>query len=144
MVFFLSRLVTFVSEPPPPTQPEALPTSSVYVSGVVTEPELIERSGRLETSLENQNVQEFCHLKLNEMAEEKDREVWNFIAANFEEDPKNRFLNLLGYDPSQVAEDVRALYHCYFHPFINEALIINLIRLVGECRVVFYFVHHSY
>lgn len=103
------RLVSFISEAAPATTPEAGPTSLIYVSGVVTETELIERSGRLETSLEHQNVSEFCQLKLNETKDEKDQEVWNFIQANFYEDPRKRFLHLLGYDFDKVSDEVRSI-----------------------------------
>jgi hypothetical protein len=104
----LFRLVSFVSEPAPATTPEAGPSSSVFVSGVVTETELIERSGRLETSLEHQNVSEFCQLKLSETKDEKDQEVWSFIQANFYEEPRKRFLHLLGYDSDKVSDEVRS------------------------------------
>ena len=76
------------------------------MSGVVTEQDLIDRSRRLETSLQTQNVAEFCHLKLNETSDEADKQAWDFISANLHQDPRKKFLDLLGYDPDVVADQV--------------------------------------
>lgn len=50
------RLVTFDTVKPPANQqqPGAKPQSSVHIGRVITEPELVERSQKLETSIQTQ------------------------------------------------------------------------------------------
>jgi hypothetical protein len=43
---------------------------------------------------------------VSETTTEADRQVWDFISANFHRDPRRRFLHLLGYDPEKVSEEV--------------------------------------
>ena len=76
------------------------------VGKVVTEPELVERSLRLETSLANANMSEFCESKIGGCANAEDQQVWRFIKANFGDNPRLEFLDLLGYDPDDVAKKV--------------------------------------
>lgn len=74
---------------------------------MVTEEELVRKSARLETSLQNGNFAEFCQMKVEESRESPDdQEMWQFIGANFGQNPRHEFLGLLGYDPHQVAEEV--------------------------------------
>jgi len=108
---FGGKLVTFVSNSNSQAQSggssenTGLPASSVYVSGVVTEPDLIQRSMRLECTLESRNLPEFCQTKKEETMD-RDREVWSFIEAALDSDPRMKYLNLLGYEPNEVAENI--------------------------------------
>lgn len=60
---------------------------------------------RLECTLESRNLPEFCQTKKEETTD-RDREVWNFIEAALDSDPRMKYLNLLGYEPNKVAEKI--------------------------------------
>jgi protein transport protein SEC31 len=80
--------------------------SGVFVSKVVTEPDLVQKSLQLETSLKNENLAEFCNLKIAESSTKEDQQIWKFIRANFSDNPNNEFLELLGYNPEQIRSQI--------------------------------------
>lgn len=69
---------------------------TVNISQVVTEPDLVERSTKLEEVLANGNFIDYCRQRADEMADQHNRYVWYFLKANFENDPHSEMLNLLG------------------------------------------------
>ena len=93
----------------PQSQPVAQKKSGVFVSTVVTEPQLLQKSMQLETSLQNENLSEFCDLKISESTCKEDQEVWKFIRANFSTSPNQEFLELLGYDPDKIRQQISAV-----------------------------------
>lgn len=98
-------MVTFETlKAPANAQQPASPVSNVYLSRVVTEKDFVERSNRLETSIQNQNIPEFCESKIVSATKPEDQQVWQFIKANFDENPRLQFLDLLGYSPDTVAK----------------------------------------
>jgi hypothetical protein len=110
----LRRLVSFDTQRLPAGQQQQAATgapavtarSAVYLSRVVTEEELVESSRKLETSIQNQNLPEFCESKIATADSGGDRQVWTFIKASFGENPRLEFLNLLGYNPEETARTV--------------------------------------
>lgn len=66
------------------------------ISQVTTEPELVERSKKLEEVLSNGNFIDYCRQRADEMNDQHNRYVWHFLKANFETDPHTEMLNLLG------------------------------------------------
>ena len=70
----------------------------------MTEQDLVQRSCKLETSLQNGNMAEFCESKIGD--EDKDKLVWQYIKANFETDYRTSFLTLLDYEPNDVKQKV--------------------------------------
>lgn len=75
---------------------EANGARNVNISQVITEPELIERSNKLEETLANGSYGEYCRQKADESQDQNNRYVWYFLKANFEADPRSEILNLLG------------------------------------------------
>lgn len=69
---------------------------TVNISQVTTEPDLVERSTKLEEVLSNGNFIEYCRQRADEMSDQHNRYVWYFLKANFENDPHAEMLNLLG------------------------------------------------
>lgn len=57
---------------------------------------LVERAQALEKSLGEANFIEYCRQKADEMPDQNGRYLWYFIKANFERNPKEEILNLLG------------------------------------------------
>lgn len=58
---------------------------------------------RLETSIQSQNLAEFCESKIQTTVRNEDQQIWRFIKANFQANPRLEFLDLLGYNPDQIA-----------------------------------------
>lgn len=71
-------------------------SKQIEMSQVITEPELVERSVKLEDVLANGNFEEYCRLKADEMPDQQGRYIWYFLKANFEANPRAEMLNLLG------------------------------------------------
>ena len=83
--------------------------SSVYMSKVVTEPDLVQKSLQLETSLKHENLAEFCELKIAESTTKEDQQIWKFIRANFSDNPNYEFLELLGYNPEKIRSHISSV-----------------------------------
>ena len=109
---FGGKLVTFQAVKAPANQQQqqqqqpTKPQSTVSLGKVITEPELVERSLRLETSLANANMSEFCDSKIGGCENTEDQQVWRFIKANFGSNPRLEFLDLLGYNPDDVSKKI--------------------------------------
>lgn len=85
---FGGKLITFRNEANAP--------HAVKISQVTTEPELVERSTKLEEVLSSGNFIEYCRQRADEMPDQHSRYVWYFLKANFENNPHTEMLNLLG------------------------------------------------
>lgn len=85
---FGGKLITF--------RKEAENGPRVTINQVITEPELVARSNKLEDVLANGNFVDFCRQKADETDDQHNRYVWYFLKANFEQDPRSEMLNLLG------------------------------------------------
>ncbi|XP_036231501.2 protein transport protein Sec31A isoform X1 [Bactrocera oleae] len=77
-------------------------SKQVQVSQVVTEPELVERANALERSLTETNYVDYCRERANQMLDQNGRYLWYFIKANFELNPKEEMLNLLGFNKDDI------------------------------------------
>lgn len=71
-------------------------SKTINISQVTTEPVLVEKAKALEKSLSEANFIEYCRQKADEMPDQNGRYLWYFIKANFERNPKEEILNLLG------------------------------------------------
>ncbi|XP_061393011.1 protein transport protein Sec31A [Musca vetustissima] len=77
-------------------------TKTINISQVTTEPVLVERAQALEKSLEEANFVDYCRKKADEMPDQNGRYLWYFIKANFERNPKEEILNLLGFNKEDI------------------------------------------
>lgn len=77
--------------------------SCIQVSQVVTEPELVERSSQLEQALAQQDLAPYCQTKVQTAQENSEQKLWQFIGANFSQEPRGQFMELLGHSPTQVS-----------------------------------------
>ena len=83
---------------------------TLYLSTVVTEPELVADSAKLETSLQEGNFPDFCQVKLLQLGESSQAELWKYLAASFQgEAAASQFLNLLGIQPDAIKQTLRAV-----------------------------------
>lgn len=85
---FGGKLITFRND--------AGASHTVTISQVTTEPELVERSTKLEEVLSNGNYIDYCRERAEETQGQHGKNVWNFLKANFESDPHAKMLDLLG------------------------------------------------
>lgn len=84
------------------TNNETPASRKVYISQVVTEPELVSRSVNLETTLQNGQFVEFCQSKILQSVDTNEKNLWQFLSANFDPSPRLQFLNLLGFHGDEI------------------------------------------
>jgi protein transport protein SEC31 len=101
---FGGKLVSFGNEKAQAGQTGTLHT--VYVSQVVTEPELIARSNQLETVLQYGQYTDYCQAKIASSTTPHERTVWNFLRASFETNSRAELLSLLGFKPDEINSKV--------------------------------------
>lgn len=85
---FGGKLITFRNDNNAP--------HTVNINQVITEPELVERSNKLEEVLASGNYIDYCRERADEMPDQQSRFFWYFLKAHFENDPHSEMLNLLG------------------------------------------------
>ncbi|XP_065370219.1 protein transport protein Sec31A [Calliphora vicina] len=77
-------------------------SKTINISQVTTEPILVEKAKALEKSLSEANFIEYCRQKADETTDQNGRYLWYFIKANFERNPKEEILNLLGFNKEDI------------------------------------------
>ncbi|XP_015607980.1 protein transport protein Sec31A isoform X2 [Cephus cinctus] len=98
---FGGKLTIFENEPADPNLP-ANSNRKVFISQVITDPDLIQRSNELETALKNEQYNDYCKGKADNATDEHDRRVWNCVGAYFSGNVTRELLELLGYDPEAM------------------------------------------
>lgn len=81
----------------------------MYISQVVTETDLLHRSHQLEQALENGQYIEYCAMKSANCTDPLQENIWNFLRVNFEKEPREHFIQLLGFDKTDLAKKVNLL-----------------------------------
>jgi len=115
---FGGKLVSFETVPGANGAP-AKP--AVYISSVVTEPELVSASNKLETSLKEGNLAEFCDAKLATLGNVGDKaKLWQFIGASFGENCDQQFIKLLGINLEELSGQLKALIKPALEPAAQE------------------------
>lgn len=105
---FGGKLISFENTKPvaaqnlQPSQAPPAIVRSVNIHQIITEPDLVEKSTELENALQSGNYVDYCRIKADEAKTNHERFVWYFIKANFDPNPKEELLNLLGYKPDEV------------------------------------------
>ncbi|KAL0871531.1 hypothetical protein ABMA27_005244 [Loxostege sticticalis] len=103
---FGGKLVTFEKCPQ-----EAGPQKLVYISQVVSEPEVIERAAQLDAALgagltydpqAADHLAEYCRARGDAAAEQHERYTWFFLRANFLPTFRSEILNLLGFKHDEI------------------------------------------
>ncbi|XP_075697695.1 protein transport protein Sec31B isoform X2 [Rhinoderma darwinii] len=78
----------------------------VYISQVTTEKEFLMRSSELQTALLTGNLLCFCQSKVHNSSNAFDKNIWNFLKVNFEQDAREKFLKLLGYNKEELDKKI--------------------------------------
>ncbi|XP_072352459.1 protein transport protein Sec31A isoform X7 [Scyliorhinus torazame] len=104
---FGGKLVTFQNLKPQSQQQQQQEVPfQVFVSQVVTESELLNRSNELQSTIHTGGFVEYCQSKVNAAQTDFERNVWGFLKVNFEIDHRNKYLELLGYKQEELAEKI--------------------------------------
>ncbi|GCB78805.1 hypothetical protein scyTo_0016874, partial [Scyliorhinus torazame] len=94
---FGGKLITFCNSKAAPPQIQQPASRQVFVSVVTTETEFLCRSSELQTALQSEAFVQYCQSKINTAPTDFEKNIWNFLKVNFEQDPRTKYLNLLGY-----------------------------------------------
>ncbi|XP_078386799.1 protein transport protein Sec31A isoform X1 [Cetorhinus maximus] len=94
---FGGKLITFSNSKATPPQIQQPVSRQVFVSVVTTETEFLCRSNELQTALRSEAFVQYCQSKINTAPTDFEKNIWNFLKVNFEQDPRTKYLNLLGY-----------------------------------------------
>ena len=74
----------------------------VFVSQVITNPELIHRSKELEYALSSAQYLDFCKGKADSAVDDHDKKVWNCVGAYFGNNVTKDLLELLGFNLEEM------------------------------------------
>ncbi|KAM9378068.1 protein transport protein Sec31A isoform 2-T2 [Phaethornis superciliosus] len=104
---FGGKLVTFENAKSQ-QQPgiEQLQHHHVFVSQVVTEKEVLARSGQLQEALQSEGFVSYCQKKIDTASSDFERNMWAFLKVNFEEDSRVKYLGLLGYKKDDLRKKI--------------------------------------
>ncbi|XP_063227208.1 protein transport protein Sec31A isoform X4 [Bacillus rossius redtenbacheri] len=100
----------------------------VYVSQVVTEPQLVERSQLLEQVLQCGQLAEFCDDKAADARSPHHKQMWRFLRARLSTDPRTELLALLGFKQ----DDVVSKLNRYLDKPANAKLSDGVENLTGR------------
>ncbi|XP_061848137.1 protein transport protein Sec31A isoform X12 [Colius striatus] len=78
----------------------------VYVSQVVTEKEFLARSNQLQEAVQSEGFVSYCQKKINMAQADFEKNVWAFLKVNFEEDSRDKYLELLGYRKDDLRKKI--------------------------------------
>lgn len=104
---FGGKLVSF--ENTKSQHPQQPISRQVHISQVTTETDLLNRSAVLENALNNGQFAEFCAMKIANSNDDMEETIWNFMKVNFENDSRTRFLQLIGYNQTDLSKKVAEL-----------------------------------
>ncbi|CAH2093302.1 unnamed protein product [Euphydryas editha] len=108
---FGGKLVTFEKCPQ-----EAGSQKLVYISQVVSEPEIVEKALELDTVIgltlsqepdAAEKLAEYCRVKGDAATDQNERYTWFFLRANFLPSYRTEILNLLGFKQDEVASKLK-------------------------------------
>nr|XP_019937729.1 PREDICTED: protein transport protein Sec31A isoform X12 [Paralichthys olivaceus] len=105
---FGGKLVSLENPKPNPQQLQQPTSHVVHVSQVVTETAFLKRSDQLQATLSSGSFVDFCQGKIDAAENEFEKTIWSFLKANFENDIRSKFLELLGYNKEELALKISA------------------------------------
>ncbi|XP_039628511.1 protein transport protein Sec31A isoform X2 [Polypterus senegalus] len=104
---FGGKLITF--ENPKVLQHQQAQTSvphHVCISQITTETEFLQQASDLQTALRTGSFSSFCQGKIHSATTDSEQSVWSFLKVNFEDNPRTKFLKLLGYSREELDKKI--------------------------------------
>lgn len=92
---------------------------------LTTEPGVVERANALETSLAEANYAEYCRVRADKSTDQHGRYIWYFIKANFELNPKEEMLNLLGRIPLLFVDNKKYIQYLCCQAITRKTLMAS-------------------
>lgn len=80
-----------------------------FVSQVITNPELIQRSNELDQALQSGEFADFCKFKVDSTNDEHVKKVWSCIGAYFAPNSNDQLLLQLGYSVEEMNDKLNRL-----------------------------------
>ncbi|NXX80316.1 SC31A protein, partial [Urocolius indicus] len=97
----------------------------IYVSQVVTEKEFLARSNQLQEAVQSKGFVNYCQKKINMAQTDFEKNVWAFLKVNFEENSRDKYLELLGYRKDDLRKKVNVrgivFVKCLIDGYIHRA-----------------------
>jgi protein transport protein SEC31 len=78
--------------------------TTVSISQVTTEVEFVARSEALESALSEGDFSEYCSVKMDNAPTQQEKDIWEFMKVTFEAEPRQQFLQLLGYNAEELEQ----------------------------------------
>ncbi|XP_073093499.1 protein transport protein Sec31A isoform X19 [Manis javanica] len=103
---FGGKLVTFENVKMQSQQGGEQQQHCVFISQVVTEKEFLNRSDQLQQVVQSQGFVSYCQKKIDVSQTEFERNVWSFLKVNFEDDSREKYLELLGYRKEDLGKKI--------------------------------------
>lgn len=75
---------------------------TVYVSSVVTNPDLVQRSNELDSALKSMQYSDYCRKKIDFATDDHEKKIWKCINTYFVDDDKKELLMELGYNVDSI------------------------------------------
>ncbi|XP_069466593.1 protein transport protein Sec31B isoform X2 [Ambystoma mexicanum] len=102
---FGGKLITFGTTKANPLKIQQN-SHEVFISQVITEEDFLSRSRELQTALISGNLLRYCQNKIHSAQLQTDKNIWNFLKVNFEQDARTKFLKLLGYNKDDLEKKI--------------------------------------
>ncbi|XP_018057108.1 PREDICTED: protein transport protein Sec31A isoform X2 [Atta colombica] len=125
---FGGKLVIFENQPADPNLVNKKANRKVIISQVIVQPNLIQRSNKLKTTLETEQFNEFCKEKMDKSSDEHTKKVWKCVGAYFDENVTKSILEILGYNTETMNNKL--------NQFVPQDDINNIIEGVSNLNNV--------
>ncbi|KAM5141534.1 protein transport protein Sec31B isoform 2-T2 [Mantella aurantiaca] len=103
---FGGRMVSFDCPKTSVQQTQEPSHRQVYISQVTTEREFLARSSELQAALLSGNLLGYCQNKVQTSSHAIEKNIWNFLKVNFEQDAREKLLKLLGYSKEELDKKI--------------------------------------
>ncbi|XP_054437335.1 protein transport protein Sec31B isoform X2 [Pteronotus mesoamericanus] len=78
----------------------------VFISQVTTESEFLMRSAELQEALGSGDLLGYCQNKIQQVSQQSEKMLWQFLKVTLEQDSRMKFLKLLGYSKDELQKKV--------------------------------------
>ncbi|NWI90384.1 SC31B protein, partial [Pitta sordida] len=103
---FGGKLITFGLTKAPGQQMQQTYPHQVFISQVTTETEFLLRSKELQMALQSGNLLDYCQGKIQTSKLPFDKNIWNFLKVNLEQESRTKLLKLLGYSKEDLQNKI--------------------------------------
>ncbi|KFZ68611.1 Protein transport protein Sec31B [Podiceps cristatus] len=103
---FGGKLISFGVTKAPGQQMQQTSPHQVFISQVTTETEFLLRSRELQMALQSGNLLDYCQGKIQTAKLPFDKNLWNFLKVNLEQESRTKLLKLLGSSKEDLQKKI--------------------------------------